>query len=170
MINPIVFISSSHSANCVTKAVAAALKDHSHTVVDLEMKKFSDYDPEQKNSGDDFLAMAEQMVQHQQIILASPVYWYSVPAIMKRFIDRWGDLLDGRKDIARKLQGKDLLLIAPYGTYPDGMSGYEDPLKKLADYMSMNYKGCFFYYTGNNPKGMAENQSRLEQFRAQMSS
>src|SRR5450631_695983 len=115
MKRPIVFISTAREEGCTIKAVRMAMEGFEYPLIDLSTVNFSDYDPDQKNSGDDFLAMAEQMVQHNPIILASPVYWYSVPAIMKRFIDRWSDLLDGRKDIARKLQNKELLVIAPYG-------------------------------------------------------
>lgn len=170
MVRPIVFMAVGRPDGYTQKAVLSALEGYDSHVIDLASMNFSDYDPEQKNSGDDFLAMAELMVQHNPIILAAPVYWYSVPAIMKRFIDRWSDLLTGRKDIARKLQGKNLMIIAPYGTYPDGITGYEDPIKNTAHYMAMTYKGCFFYYTGDEPAGVAENQPRLEAFRQSLKS
>jgi putative NADPH-quinone reductase len=165
MANPIVFASSMRKEGATPKAIELALAGHNYDLIDLSQQNFSDYDPERRNSGDDFLSMAEQMVQHSPIILACPVYWYSVPAIMKRFIDRWSDLLDGRKDIARRLQGKEILLIAPYGTYPEGTRGFEEPIKGTAEYMLMQYKGCFFYYTGEDPAGIAENPLRLQAFR-----
>jgi putative NADPH-quinone reductase len=163
---PIVFTSSARPEGCTVKAVALAMAGIDCPIVDLSTKNFSDYDPDQKNQGDEFLAIAEQMVQHNPIILACPVYWYSVPAVMKRFIDRWSDLLGSRKDIGRKLENKGLLVIAPYGTYPEGTVGFEGPIKNIAQYMGMRYKGCFFYYTGEDARGKAENAERLDKFRA----
>lgn len=165
MIRPIVFISTAREEGCTIKAVKLAMQGHSYDLIDLSKKNFSDYDPEQKNGGDDFLEMAEQMVQHDPIILAAPIYWYSLPAVTKRFIDRWADLLSGRKDIARKLQNKSLLVIAPYGTHPEGTRGFEEPIRATAEYMSMQYKGCLFHYCGPDHNVIAENLPRLEAFR-----
>ncbi len=165
MQNPIVFTSSPWEGSGTHRALKMALDGYKYDMVDLTTKNFTDFDPLRRNSGDDFLEIAEQMVQHSTLILACPVYWYSVPALMKRFIDRWSDLLDGRKDIARKLEGRNLLVIAPYGTYPGGTDGFEAPIKGTAEYMSMHYRGSFFHYTGDDPTGLAENQPRLEAFR-----
>lgn len=55
------------------------------------------------------------MVCYNPIILATPVYWYSMSALMKTFIDRWGDLLDIRKDIGRRLTNKELYIITSFG-------------------------------------------------------
>lgn len=165
MLNPIVFTSSPWPASSTSKALHVALDGYRYDLVDLTTKNFTDYDPFRRNHGDDFLEMAEQMVQHSTMILACPVYWYSVPALMKRFIDRWSDLLEGRKDIGRKLEGRNLLVVAPYGTYPDGTAGFEDPIKKTGEYMSMIYGGCYFHYTGDDPEGLAENEPRLQAFR-----
>jgi putative NADPH-quinone reductase len=168
MVNPIVFVCVGREDGCTKELVATALEGCPYTLIDLGTKNFSDHDPKGQNSGDDFLHMAEQMVQHNPIILACPVYWYSVPAIVKRFVDRWGDLLDGRKDIARKLQGKKMFVIAPYGTYPDGIAGFEEPLKNTANYMSMHYSGTLFHYTGEDPQGIAENLPRMAEFRKRL--
>ena len=145
MMRPIVFMAATGRPDGATQmAVQLALEGYEYDIIDLATKNFSDYDPTHKNSDDDFMEMAEQMSQHNPIILACPVFWYNVPALMKRFIDRWGDLLEGRKDIARKLSGKKLMVIAPYGTYPGGNRGFEEPLKYTAEYMDMHYQGCYF--------------------------
>lgn len=165
MQNPIVFTSSPWEGSTTHRALQLALEGYQYDLVDLTSKNFTDFDPLKRNHGDDFFEIAEQMIHHSTLILACPVYWYGPPALMKRFIDRWSDLLEGRKDIGRKLENKNLLVIAPYGNYPEGKEGFEWPIKGTAEYMSMFYKGCFFYYTGEDPEGLAENQPRLDAFR-----
>lgn len=168
MVKPVVIAWSARPDGGTFEAIAKAMDGIDFDLIDLSQKNFSDYDPLAQNLDDDFLEIAEHMVQHNPIILASPVYWYSVPSVMKRFLDRWSDLLSVRKDIARKMLGKELYLISAYGTYPDGVYGYEPPLQNTATYMGMKFGGCFYYYTGENKNGLAENPERLEEFRVRL--
>jgi putative NADPH-quinone reductase len=165
MSHPIVFASSTRPEGTTSALIKLAFEGIPHDLIDLSAMNFTDYDPEGRNLDDDFLMMAEQMVKHDLIVLACPVYWYAVPAIMKRFIDRWSDLLEGRKDIARKLQDKKIMVLAAYGNYPDGILYFEEPIRGTADYLGMNYLGTFYYYTGQVPQGQAENPGQLESFR-----
>ena len=48
----------------------------------------------------------EKVTEYDIIVLATHVYWYSMSAIMKKFIERLSDLLHLRKDIEYKLRGK----------------------------------------------------------------
>ncbi|MBN1240084.1 MAG: NAD(P)H-dependent oxidoreductase, partial [Gammaproteobacteria bacterium] len=63
-------------------------------VVDLAEKSISAYDYEHRNRDDDFEELVEVVLRHEQIIFASPVYWYAVSPPMKVFLDRISDLLD----------------------------------------------------------------------------
>jgi hypothetical protein len=76
MVNPIVFVCVGREDGCTKELVATALEGCPYTLIDLGTKNFSDHDPKGQNSGDDFLHMAEQMVQHNPIILACPVSGY----------------------------------------------------------------------------------------------
>ncbi|ABE54728.1 NADPH-dependent FMN reductase [Shewanella denitrificans OS217] len=51
------------------------------------------FDYEFKNTSDDFLLLINQVIKHDIIIFASPIYWYSPSAQMKVFMDRLSDLL-----------------------------------------------------------------------------
>ena len=75
-------------------------------VVDLSALKLSAYDYEHKNKDDDFLGLMNRLVEYEQIIFVSPIYWYAASAQMKVFIDRTSDLLDIQewKEIGRKLR------------------------------------------------------------------
>jgi multimeric flavodoxin WrbA len=63
------------------------------------------YDYENRNSGDDFILLAEKMADADYLIFATPVYWYAMSAQMKVFPDRFTDLIMIRKILGRKLAG-----------------------------------------------------------------
>ena len=72
--------------------------------LDLQSLQFTDYDYQSRNSDDDFLPTVKNIVNtYEHIILATPVYWYTMSAIMKRFLDRISDCLRTEKDTGRKL-------------------------------------------------------------------
>lgn len=111
-------------------------------LVDLADLNISYYDYDHENRGDDFLALAEKMTESSTIILGTPVYWYTMAAQMKTFLDRWSDLLTIRKDLGRRLKGKRLLLIS-CGSWEESGKGFDLPFQQTADYMDMAYAGHF---------------------------
>jgi len=48
----------------------------------------------------------EELVHAPSWILATPLYWYSVSAQAKTFLDRLSDLLVFRKDLGQALRGR----------------------------------------------------------------
>jgi multimeric flavodoxin WrbA len=98
------------------------------------------YDYEHKNLGDDFIQIAQKMVEAKTIVLISPVYWYAVSAQMKTFIDRISDLITVRKDLGRQLRGKNLVLISNGASLEAGIA-FDSPIKQSADYLGMPYGG-----------------------------
>lgn len=96
--NPIIIFGSSRSDGDTLEAIKAVIKNRSVPIIDLKNLNIAHYDYNYENKQDDFLALAESMVQHNPIILATPVYWYTMSALMKTFIDRWSDLLDIRSE------------------------------------------------------------------------
>ncbi|MCI5065774.1 NAD(P)H-dependent oxidoreductase [bacterium] len=77
-------------------------------VIDISVLDISYFDYEHRNIDDDFITTIETILQYQIIGFVSPVYWYTVSAQMKTFIDRMSDLLSERKDLGRALAGKKL--------------------------------------------------------------
>jgi multimeric flavodoxin WrbA len=63
-------------------------------VIDLGEKSISAFDYEHRNRNDDFEPLMNHVLGFEQIIFASPVYWFAVAPPMKIFIDRFSDLLD----------------------------------------------------------------------------
>lgn len=151
--NPLIILGSSRSDGETFQAIKSVIQDQYVPLVDLRKLNISYYDYDSRNRSDDFIPLAEKMMRHNPIILATPVYWYSMSAIMKTFLDRWSDLLDFRKDLGRRLAGKELYVITSYaGEFP---KGFEDPFSQTCHYLDMEYKGCFYFYSGEK-QGLKE--------------
>lgn len=164
--NPLIIQGSSRGDGNTHKAVQTVIQGHSVPVVDLGDLQISIYDYNYKNRHDDFLSLAERMVQHNPIVLATPVYWYTMSATMKTFVDRWSDLLDIRKDIGRRLTNKEMYVIASYGT--NVPRGFEDAFAQTCDYMEMTYKGCLFFYSGDEMELKKANEILAKEFFTQI--
>ena len=127
------------------------MTDVPHALVDLRQLSISQYDYDNKNADDDFLPLAEKMTHTNVIILATPVYWYSVSGQMKRFIYRFSDLITIRKDLGRALKDRHLYVIA-CGAGPRMPDYFDAPLADTARYFDMHYGGSFYYYSGDDPE------------------
>lgn len=69
---------------------------------------------------DDYKQVIDQVLESDTVIFASPVYWYSVSASLKAFIDHWSETLidDNYKDFKEKMAKKDFRLILVGGDCP----------------------------------------------------
>jgi multimeric flavodoxin WrbA len=82
-------------------------------------------------------------MNHNPLIFATPVYWYSMSGRMKTFWDRVTDLFYHHKELSQGLRGKTAMVIASSsGGKPDG---FEMPLEKTFAYLKMDYMGCWDY-------------------------
>lgn len=161
--DPIIILGSSQSSGGTRLAVESIIGSSAIPVVDLKKLEILPYDYEYRNKEDDYFPLMERIINHDLIVIATPVYWYSMSAIMKAFIDRLSDLLDIRKDLSRLLRGKNLFVIASFGTSLP--RGFEDPFEQTCDYMGMHYQGCSFIYHGNNSELQKGNLSMIEKGR-----
>lgn len=163
MSNSIIILASSRS-NGKTYEAIQIITEGSIPIVDLNTLKISPYDYEHQNIDDDYLPLMRKVVEHDLIILATPVYWYSMTAQMKIFIDRLSDLLEVGKDIGRKLRGKRLFVIASFGTSMP--IGFEDPFSQTCEYLGMKYEGCSYIYNGKDEELMKRNAKEIDKARA----
>ena len=162
--NPIVIFGSSRNKGDTWEAVQMVLGKRKIDIINLNDKSFSSFDYDYNNKEDDFLPLAKQMLSHNPIILATPVYWYSMSDVMKRFMDRWSDLLCHHKELGRKLRGKTLYVVSSYGVHPEGKNGFEAIFKQTAEYMGMHYGGAFLKYSGSRaPEATLSNSKRAQE-------
>jgi multimeric flavodoxin WrbA len=158
---PLIILASARKHSDTQKLVELVFKDIDITLVDLLDYKIAQYNYEEEYPTDDeFLKVVEQMLTHQLIVFATPVYWYAMSGYMKVFFDRLTDIVSSQKHLGRKLKGKRAALIA-VSTDEELPEGFEVPFKRTAEYFDMEYSCCFFSPAKaiNNPTQMLIQQA-----------
>ena len=75
---------------------------------------------------DDFAAAAEKMIAADAIIFGTPVYWWTMSAQSKPFMDRWYGLLD--KDYSSPFKGKGVKAAVVVCCEDKNTKGMTDPI------------------------------------------
>ncbi len=111
-------------------------------VIDLSTKNISPYDYENENRDDDFLALMDHILKHDNIIFVSPVYWYSMSAQMKTFVDRLSDFLSFEEllEQGRELRNKVAYVVSTSISETAGDS-FLDSFIHTFEYLGMKYGG-----------------------------
>ncbi len=135
-------------------------------IIDISSKEIGHFDYNFKNSEDDFLPLMEEIINtYDTIIFATPVYWYAMSGILKVFFDRMSDLLHHRKELGRKLRGKNMAMISNSGDN-DRKAGFEMPFKESASYLGMDYLGDVHVWFTKNGQTIDENAKiEIDMFR-----
>jgi multimeric flavodoxin WrbA len=111
-------------------------------VVDLGQLRMSPYDYEHRNRDDDFEPLMQRVLEFDQIIIASPVYWYAVSPPVKVFLDRISDYLDIPELLphGRRLRGKTghIVCTSIYETAP---TPFVSALTETFTYLGMRIGG-----------------------------
>jgi len=82
-------------------------------IVNLDTLRMTPFDYEHRNRDDDFEPLMRRVLEHDAIIFATPVYWYSVSPAMKVFLDRISDYLElpDLLPAGRRLRGKNAYVV-----------------------------------------------------------
>ncbi len=97
---------------------------------------------------DEFLDIINQIIEFDEIVFATPVYWYSMSSLMKIFFDRLTDLIGSQETIGRKLMGKKISVItSSIGNHLD--ENFFLPFIETANYLHLDYLEGTHYV---NPK------------------
>lgn len=137
----LVILGSSRNDGNTRRLIEAAFSGTRHELVDLRRFSFSDYDYAHANRNDDFSDLSEKLASAPCTVLATPVYWYTMSALMKRFVDRLSDLVTIRQPLGRALAGK-RLFVAATSTDSQLPAGFETTFESTADYLDMVWGGC----------------------------
>lgn len=125
--------------------------------ISLNHFSISPFDYEHLNAHDDFIPLMEKITTYDLLIIATPVYWYSMITQYKVFFDRFSDLLKIRKDLGRQLLKKKLFVVASFqSSYPKGL---EDIFEQMCHYLSVRYLGTSFIYSGTENKEFLKNNA-----------
>ncbi|MDR2213527.1 MAG: flavodoxin family protein [Pseudomonadales bacterium] len=111
-------------------------------VVDLSGKNISAFDYEHRNRSDDFEPLMERILGYEQIILASPVYWYAASPPMKIFLDRISDYLDlpDLLEKGRKLRGKRGYVVCT-SVFDEVSPTFISAFRETFEYLGMTFGG-----------------------------
>ncbi|MBJ6761382.1 NAD(P)H-dependent oxidoreductase [Myxococcaceae bacterium JPH2] len=109
-------------------------------------------------------ALAESTLAADEIVFVAPVYWYSLPAPAKLYLDHWSWWM--RRPELRfreRMAGKVLSLITAHSSEDD--EGAEQPsiltLKLSADYLGMRWRGALIGH-GSKPGEVMQDAPALE--------
>ena len=113
MLSTIVLFSSSRRSGNTGQLVDRIARELGIQVVDLADQRISQYDYEHRNRKDDFEPLMKRLLAHEQIIFATPIYWYAVSPAMKIFLDRLSDYLELPELLpeGRRLRGKNAYVV-----------------------------------------------------------
>src|SRR6266853_5890319 len=152
----VVILGTSRDDGNTWATVQAVLGGRRVEVVNLSDTRFTTYDYRHRNEDDGFLPLVEAIVGKSLWLLATPVYWYTMSAQMKVFVDRLSDLITIRKDLGRSLRGKAVAVIAS-GTDEGLPQGFEAPFRLTCDYLGMRYVGVFYLQFGKDDQPVSAN-------------
>jgi multimeric flavodoxin WrbA len=113
MLSTIALFSSARRHGNTGQLIDRIASDLKIEVVDLDRLRLTPYDYDHRNRDDDFEPLMRRVLAHDQIVFASPIYWYSVSPAMKVFIDRISDFLDLPELLpeGRRLRGKTAYVV-----------------------------------------------------------
>lgn len=110
-------------------------------IIDLNQMKVDAFLYSERRD-DNFLEIVKKAIEADLIVLATPVYWYSMSGAMKDFMDRFSDLLGGKhKQLGESLYGKKLELLST-GYDLKLPLGFEVPIAGTAIYFGIDYIGA----------------------------
>lgn len=111
-------------------------------VIDLAAGNMSCYDYEHRHRADDFEPLMKRVLEFEQIIFASPVYWYAVSPPMKIFLDRISDFLDlpDLLEQGRRLRAKTAYVVCT-SIYDEVPASFIGAFRDTFDYLGMHFGG-----------------------------
>lgn len=126
--------------------------DHVFKDIDVDIADLLNYNISLYNykgiypADDEFDALVNEILRHNVIVFATPVYWYAMSANMKIFFDRLTDLVTTNKKAGRALKNKTTFLLV-VGTDDNLPDAFDTPFALTSRYMDMHYKGSIYFST-----------------------
>jgi multimeric flavodoxin WrbA len=142
MLSTIALFSSSRRLGNTGRLIDRIALELDIEVVDLAGQRISSFDYDHLNRDDDFEPLMKRVLAHDQIIFATPIYWYAVSPAMKVFLDRISDLLE-LPDLlpeGRRLREKNAYVACTsIGNEPS--AAFMGAFLETFDYLGMHFGG-----------------------------
>ncbi|MDR7002205.1 flavodoxin family protein [Neobacillus niacini] len=116
-----------------------------------------------KDVADDYHSVIDRILQHDTLIFATPVYWYSMSGTMKNFIDRWSHSMRDAKypDFKQQMAGKKAYVVAVGGDHPYVKAlPMIQQFKHIFDFMGMEFAG-YVLGEGSRPGDILKDEKAL---------
>jgi multimeric flavodoxin WrbA len=142
MLNTLAIFSSSRRNGNTGQFMDRIASDLGIEVVDLAKLRMAPYDYDHRNRSDDFEPLMERVLTHEQVIFATPIYWYAVSPAMKVFLDRISDFLE-LPDLlpkGRRLRGKNAFIVCT-SICDEPSPAFMCSFRETFDYLGMNFGG-----------------------------
>jgi putative NADPH-quinone reductase len=96
--------------------------------------------------------LLEATLQASDVVFVAPVYWYSLPASAKLYLDHWTTWMRAPGwDFKSRMAGKTMWAISVASDESEAIAApLKETLRLSADYMQMQWGG-FLFGTGNRP-------------------
>jgi len=135
-----VIIQGSARSNGDTSSYAHSLKLLSgYDLIDLLDYDIGHFDYNFNNANDDFLPLIKKILSsYGNIVLATPIYWYTMSGHMKVFLDRISDLLYNEKETGRRFRFKAMSVLS-VSNEDDIEDTFYLPFRQSAAYLGMDY-------------------------------
>jgi multimeric flavodoxin WrbA len=140
---PVILLASSRSAGNTFALARAALPEGCATLVDLARLDIGYYSYSNAHAGDDFLPLVQRLVASPVWVLATPLYWYTMSAQAKTFVDRLSDLLSSGNALGHRLRGKGLAVLCS-GTDPELPASFDAPFELTCNYLGIRFLGSHY--------------------------
>jgi multimeric flavodoxin WrbA len=143
MPNTIALFSSSRRNGNTGRLIDRIAAELDIEVVDLVSLRIAPYDYDHSNRSDEFEPLMERLLAHEQIIFASPIYWYSVSPAMKIFLDRISDFLEVPDLLpkGRRLRGKNAFVVCT-SVCEEASPLFMGAFRETFDYLGMRFAGA----------------------------
>lgn len=116
---------------------------------------------------DEYNTIIDQVLECDVLLFATPVYWYGMTSVMKRFVDRWSQTVRDERypNFKERMSEKDAYIIAVGGDNPrvKGMPLVQQFIY-ICSFIGLNYKG-FLLGEGSKPNDILADQSALKEAR-----
>ncbi|HEX8319280.1 NAD(P)H-dependent oxidoreductase [Longimicrobium sp.] len=165
--NLVAVVGSARRDGDCTRLIDAVLAGRPAQRFDLASLHVRDYEYGRAVEGDDFLAVAEALANADGVLFATPVYWYAMSGVLKRFFDRLTDLITVQKPLGRRLAGRSVW-VAACGTDPALPEGFDVPFRRTAAYFDMIYDSTLYVSIRNGEVLSSEQAREADEFGARI--
>jgi multimeric flavodoxin WrbA len=111
---------------------------------------------------DDYDEIVDQLLHHDILIFATPLYWYGMSGRMKNFFDRWSQSLrDKRFNFKESIANKKAYVIITGGDHPrfKGLPLIQQ-FQYIFDFVSLDFVG-YIIGEGNQPGDILKDHQAL---------